>query len=326
MNEVDQTPLVELVEEFQYDNEAKNLSPKTIRWYQDLLGAFLRWLDEQGTPAVLGSLGTGLAVDYIRYLKERPNRHTGKKLSTHGVHAHVRVLKVFASFLTDRGYTDANVLRGLKYPRTDPVSTRVLTDAEFERILRAAQSSGSTGFRNYCIVLTFMDTGLRLAELAGLTCEGARLNEGLLDVVGKGRRPRSVPVSARLRGLLRRYAEHYRPATVPASGEAFFVSERGTALSPNAVSLIIKRLGARAGVPRLHPHLFRHSFATVWLRENDNIETLRLILGHSDFRMVQRYVHLVDADVRIRHSHVSPVDRFLRQHPVAPPRRRGRTR
>jgi site-specific recombinase XerD len=225
-----------------------------------------------------------------------------------------------------RGHTDDNILRGLKYPRTDPVSIRVLTDIEIERVLRAAQTNGNTGFRNYCIVCTFMDTGLRLAELAGLTCEGARLGEGLLDVTGKGRQPRTVPLSPAVRNLLVRYAERHRPATLPRRGEPFFVSERGAALSPNAISLIIKRLGLRADVRRLHPHLFRHSFATGWLRAGGDMETLRWILGHSDYRMVQRYVHLVDEDIRIKHSLVSPMDRFLTQHRVAPPRRRGRTR
>jgi site-specific recombinase XerD len=324
MDRTQEIPLKQLIAEFRLSNESRNLSPKTVRWYEDLLAAFRAWLESEGPP-VLGDLTLGRAQTYVRYLQERPNRHTGRPLSTHAVHAHVRVLKVFASYLADEEYTEDNVLRRLRYPKTDPVSITGLSDEEILRIKRATDGNGSTGFRNWVIVCTFLDTGLRLAELADLTTDGLHLEEGYLDVIGKGRKRWLVPVAPKLRNLLLRYWDRYRPVTAGQTAEPFFLSEDGTALSRNAIALLIKRLGESAGVPRVHPHRLRHSFATGFLREGGDIETLRRILGHSDLRMSARYVHLLPEDLRLRHRLHSPMESFLTRHGAAPARGRGRT-
>jgi len=322
MTVITETTLSELVQQFLYTKETRNLSAKTLVWYRDLLGSFLKWLEAFGETERLESFGLDQAERYIHHVKIRGNRHTGKELSSQSVHAHVRVLKVFASYLAKREYTDRNVLSRLDYPKTDPVTIRTLSDEEIDRLLRGARSSGIMSERNYCIVWTFLDTGLRLAELAGLTHESVHLDERTLDVLGKGRKRRTVPLGPTARDLMARYAEHQWPLGPPWSDAPFFRSDDGSALSPNAVALTIKRLGKSARVPRLHAHLFRHTFATRYLRENGDMERLRRILGHSDYRMVQRYVHLVDEDLRERHI-ASPMERFLMQHPVAPPRARA---
>jgi integrase/recombinase XerC len=311
----DRIPLKDLMAQFSNSNDAANLSPRTVRWYDELLEAFLRWLEEGGVEFVLGSFTLERAEEYVRHLKRRNNQHNGRKLSPHTVHAQVRVLKVFSGYLADRGYTHGNVLRGLRYPRVSPPQIKTLSEKEILDILAAAATDRATGFRNYCIVATFLDNGLRCSELANLLFEDARLEEGRLEVTGKGNKRRSVPISPRVRGLLMRYSGRDREQTVPYHEEPFFLSEAGEPLTRNAVSLMLRRLGRRAGMPRLHPHLLRHTFATSWLRNGGDVETLRCILGHADYRMVQRYLHLREEDILARHHSCSPMERLLRQPP-----------
>ena len=321
------TPLSHLVAAFRHSNEAANLSPRTVRWYDELLRAFLRWLEEQGVGPVLGNFTLEQVEEYVRHLRQRINQHNGRKLSTHTVHAHVRVLKVFAGYLRHRGFTEGNVLEGLRYPKVRPPEIEALSEEENLRVLAAAATGRASGFRNLCIVATFLDTGLRCSELATLRYEDAHLEEGCLEVTGKGDRPRPVPVSPKVRGLLMRYRDRYRPQTPPYPDEPFFLSEGGGALTPNALALMVRRLAKRANVPRLHPHLFRHSFATGWLRNGGDMETLRRILGHVDYRMVQRYLHLVEDDILLHHYVCSPMERLLTlPRRGVPPIPRGRPR
>ena len=73
---------------------------------------------------------------------------------------------------------------------------------------------------------------------------------------------------------------------------------------------MIKRLGVRAGVPRLHPHLFRHTFAVRYLMNGGDIMTLKLILGHVDLSTTEMYLHLAQSHIQVQHNKFSPVDRL----------------
>ena len=81
-------------------------------------------------------------------------------------------------------------------------------------------------------------------------------------------------------------------------------------LTHHALHRLVKRLGDRAGVKNVHPHRFRHTFGTEYLRNGGQMIALQELLGHSDLEMVKRYVHFVAADVKRDHEHASPVDNW----------------
>jgi integrase/recombinase XerD len=76
------------------------------------------------------------------------------------------------------------------------------------------------------------------------------------------------------------------------------------------LGLLLRRLGQRAGVKHVHPHRFRHTFATFYLRNGGNLLALKELLGHSDMEMVTRYAHFVQADFAADHAKASPVDNW----------------
>jgi site-specific recombinase XerD len=88
------------------------------------------------------------------------------------------------------------------------------------------------------------------------------------------------------------------------------LSVHGTPLTYQGFRQVIKRLGKAAGVPRLHPHLFRHTFAVRYLMNGGDIMTLKLILGHTTLEVTQMYLHLAEAHVQVQHNRFSPVDRL----------------
>ena len=88
------------------------------------------------------------------------------------------------------------------------------------------------------------------------------------------------------------------------------LSVDGTPLTYCALGHMIKRLGKKAGVPRLHAHLFRHTFAVRYLMNGGDVMTLRLILGHATLDVTQMYMHLAESHIKIQHHKFSPVDRL----------------
>jgi len=160
------------------------------------------------------------------------------------------------------------------------------------------------------MIITLLDTGLRISELINLRLEDAHVDQGYLKVMGKGARERVVPIGSVAQKSLQRYMFHFRPEPYYEEQDLFFLTLEGKPLSINAVHLKFTRLGKKSGVKRFHAHLCRHTFATKYLINGGDVFSLQQILGHSSLEMVRRYVTLALAQVRVQHRKFSPMDRM----------------
>ncbi len=164
-----------------------------------------------------------------------------------------------------------------------------------------------TALRDRALVLLLADTGLRIGEVAALRVEDVDLVAGRIWVRrGKGGKSRVVFASAPVLEALQAYwaSRSARPE------DPAFTDLEGQGLSADALKRLIRRLGQRAGV-RIHAHALRHFFATQYLRNGGDPLTLKRLLGHSSLAMVERYVQLVDEDLREAHRRASPVRSVL---------------
>ena len=216
------------------------------------------------------------------------------------VHAFHRVWKNFAGFCIRRGYgVDAGVL-AVKAPRQPQTEPETFSVEEERRIMAAARSP-----RDRLLIELLMRTGLRLEEVCNLTVddvvegpEGAWLRVRH----GKGAKDRVVPLDTgrvRLSKKLRDYIRHERPTA--AGSAALFLTRRSRdgvyePLSRRAVQLMMRRISKDTGI-RVHPHKFRHSFATRALAAGVDVMALQRVLGHTSLAMVSRYVHYQKADL-----------------------------
>jgi len=107
-----------------------------------------------------------------------------------------------------------------------------------------------------------------------------------------------------------KYIHSYQSEAPGNECNAVFLSVEGTPLTYNGLSLIIRRLALGADIPRLHAHLFRHTFAVRYLMNGGDIMTLRLILGHTTLEVTQVYMHLAESHIQVQLSKFSPVDRL----------------
>jgi len=166
------------------------------------------------------------------------------------------------------------------------------------------------GYRNFAIVLTFLDCGLRVGELKDLAINDVNLIRGTLEVMGKGSRQRQVYFGRRLSRILK---EWIAQRTLSLSGEAFFCDPQGYELSRHQIHHMIYRLAKRSGITgvRCSPHTLRHTFATQFIRNGGDPFSLQRLLGHSDISTTMIYVHMAGTALREAHAKASPVDRLL---------------
>jgi integrase/recombinase XerC len=164
----------------------------------------------------------------------------------------------------------------------------------FAEAERRAQAGGFTEARDLAMLELFYSTGIRLAELAGLSDQDVDLVSDQVKVRGKGKKERIVPLGSHAGNALRAYYRHRDAVSAAGTPDrrAVFVSRRGRRLTPRAVQLAVKRLfGALARGRDLHVHSLRHSFATHLLDAGADLRAVQELLGHASLSTTQVYTH-----------------------------------
>ena len=254
----------------------------------------------------LKDLGEDEVREFILYLQER--RVNGKLLSSHTVANRVRGLKGFFSWLGRQGYTEVTVLEKLKVPKTDEKLVETLTAKEVDRLFSVINANSALGARNTATVALFLDAGLRLSELANLKEDDAHLDDRYVKVLGKGSKERMLPLGAKCHRAMLHYYYHFRPEPIHTGVNTFFLTLDGYPFTSKAVKSLVARLSKSAEVRRLHPHLFRHTYATHFLINGGDLLLLKQNLGHTSLTMVEHYRHIASQIAAVTSRGFSPLD------------------
>lgn len=271
---------------------AEGCAPRTVVLYNQGIDQFSAWLGARGRPLTTESLTRRTLEAFLADLADRVAPNT--------VATRYRALRRFCRWAAAEGELPANPLDGTKPPAAPDVPVPILTDDEVSRLLKVCAGTDFSSRRADAIVRLFLDTGMRISELVGITLDDLDLDLEVAHVVGKGSRRRACPFGAKTARSLDRYLRVRRSHRLAHRPE-LFLSQRG-GLTRDGVDDLLRSLAVRAGVEGLHAHRFRHTFSHRWLAAGGQERDLMRLNGWRSPEMLSRYASST-ADVRAREAH-----------------------
>jgi len=277
-----------------YLGAERRLSPHTDRGYARDLAALVKFCD-----AVRLSDWSALDAQHIRAFAARS--HAGG-LSPRSVQRRLSAVRTFYEFLLreaasvragrQRGDRVAvNPALDVRAPKAARRLPQTLDADQMARLLAIAPGGGLT-VRDRALMELLYSSGLRLAELVGLDLADLDLKDRTVQVLGKGRKSRIVPVGRFAVAALREWLKA-RAALAPSDETALFVGKGGRRLGPRAIQVRVGYWAKRQGLGfHVYPHLFRHSFASHLLESGGELRGVQELLGHADISTTQIYTHL----------------------------------
>jgi len=277
----------------------RGASPHTLAAYRRDLAGFTAFLSRRGRVVGAAKLG-----DLSEYLAELRRRGLGARSAAR----HVSAVRGLYRFLLAAGAIERDPTEHLESPRPPRRLPRTLSIEDAAALVESPDLSAPEGLRDRAMLELLYASGLRASECLALRLEDLNIAAGYVMATGKGNRQRLVPVGAQALKWVERYALTSRPAFVKRGDSgALFVNRYGRPLSRQALWMVIKRAGRRAGVrSTVSPHTLRHSFASHLLERGADLRSVQAMLGHVDIATTQIYTHLPSSAVRAMYRKFHP--------------------
>jgi integrase/recombinase XerD len=292
------------LELFEKDCDLRNLRPYTIKYYRNEISAFLTHLAEQGIKLTTFKPGSVTeehikenVILYMRNIK-------GSKIVS--INTRLRALRSFFNFLYREKHIPKNPMVNIKLLKDRKRVIPTFTKEQLNKLFRQPELKTFTGVRDYTIMMLFLETGIRVNELTGLTLADLRWEDNLICIRNaKSYRERLVPIQKEMKNQLKKYVA----IRGYVESDALFVTIDGTSLTRRGIQNRIEKYGILADIKgvRCSCHTFRHTFAKLSVQQGANIFELQAILGHTSMEIVKTYVNLFGTDVRESHRKFSPI-------------------
>ncbi len=269
----------------------------TQRAYLSDLEAFVAWAGERGLRSP-GEITQKDLRDYLVYMTTRGDERSS-------VLRRRASLRSYFSWLVERGHLSANPSARLLAPRAAQHLPKIVVREQLENLLDDdwGEDEWATLDRAVCEVL--YGAGLRVSELCGLDVSSVDFTQGMLRVLGKGRKERVVPLHRRGLEALRLWLEDARDEVMrkDSPAEALFLNHRARRLGPRDVRRILDHRVARGHV---HPHALRHTYATHLVEGGADLRVVQELLGHESLTTTQIYTHVSKSRLQKVHRETHP--------------------
>jgi integrase/recombinase XerD len=265
----------------------KNLSPNTITSYKFDFAKYRSFL-------ISAEIQTISAVSEEHISKFLAALHRGN-LSPRSAARTLSTIRGFHRYLLGEDEAKDDPTQIVDSPKQEKKLPDVLSIFEIDEILKQPDTSIRLGIRDRAMLETLYATGIRVSELVNLKQSNLLIEDGLILVYGKGSKERLIPIGRSARQWIEEYQKQSRVylAKSRKSQDALFLNIRGTKLTRDMIRKLVEKYAIAAGIEKnVHPHTFRHSFATHLLEGGADLRAVQEMLGHADISTTQIYTHI----------------------------------
>ena len=265
----------------------KNLSSNTLTSYKFDFTKYRTFLISANIQSA-----SGVSEDDISRFLGVLHRNN---LSPRSVARTLSSVRGFHRYLLGEGVVKDDPTQIIDSPKQEKFLPDVLTIFEVDEILKQPNTSDRLGIRDRAILETLYATGIRVSELVNLKQSNLVIEDGLILVYGKGAKERLVPIGRSARQWIEEYQKQSRVhlAQPGKSQDVLFLNVRGTKLTRDMIRKLVGKYSVAAGIGKdVHPHTFRHSFATHLLEGGADLRAVQEMLGHADISTTQIYTHI----------------------------------
>ncbi|UCH66164.1 MAG: site-specific tyrosine recombinase XerD [Ignavibacterium sp.] len=279
----------------------RNLSENTIISYKNDLTSLLNFLGQKNIVDP-----SQISIDHITNFFKSLNK---LDLSSTTSARYFSSIKGFFNYLSINKYIKDNPVERLSAPKLSKNLPVVLTVEEINSIINLPVTNTTLGLRDKALLELLYACGTRVTEIITLKISDLFFNEEIIRVFGKGSKERIVPIGSSAIHWVDEYLLKSRPLLEKKlkSENIVFLNNRGMKLSRMGVWKIINRYTIESGVKReVHPHTFRHSFATHLLEGGADLRAVQEMLGHADISTTQIYTHIDRDYIKQVHKEFHP--------------------
>ena len=262
-----------------YLQDIRQLSPHTLDGYRRDLSGLTSFCQEQ-------DLSTAEQVQ-AHHIRQFIGQHHRRGLSGRSIQRKLSAIRSFYQYLGRRHNLRSNPATGISAPKQKRKLPKTLDADQLNQYLSNDRDDW-LGLRDKAMAELFYSSGLRLSELSQLDISNLDLGCGLVTVLGKGKKTRTLPVGKLALKAIQQWLK-VRQSDEP----ALFLSKRGKRISPRSIQARMHQLGQESSMPQpVHPHMLRHSFASHMLESSGDLRAVQELLGHADISTTQIYTHL----------------------------------
>ncbi len=279
----------------------RNLSDNSINSYRSDLSKFINFIEKQKITD-LSEITHKTISAFLQQLSKQG-------LSGTSAARYLSSIRGFFNYLDANGYIENDPTDRVSSAKTSRRLPAVLSFEEINKILDQPDTTSKLGLRDRAILELFYSSGLRVSELIELKQSDLFLTDEVIRVLGKGSKERIVPIGNSAIEWLEKYLTKSRPLLEKKtkSKNYIFLNTRGSRLSRMGIWKIVEKYSTEAGIEKeVHPHTFRHSFATHLLEGGADLRSVQEMLGHSDISTTQIYTHIDREYIKQVHKDFHP--------------------
>ena len=262
-------------------SQVKNLSENTSKSYErDLkkLDSFLKDLNISN----YSQINVETCSAWIGSLYSQNN-------NPRSIQRHLSSAKGFFRFLKKNNLIDSSPFDLVTAPKSSSTLPEVLSPEDVEQLLNF-KPTNMIEIRDMAIVELMYSSGLRVSETVNININDFEENKSFLRVLGKGAKTRLVPMGRFAINAIDDWLKERDK--IQSNTDALFLNVKGTRLTVRSIQLRLKKMAVKQGLPPIHPHMLRHSFATHMLESSGDLRTIQELLGHSSLSTTQIYTKL----------------------------------